>query len=1343
MTTQIESKIEKYRVKRPESVAARLNQAVIHEFILHRHRLDTGPDRPLPRQVTLVFVSAATPEHNQLFVDRVPIPRKCWTYNAHDRVIRWKGLFGGGTLWLKNRTRDAFGQIGRPANPNQVSASGQTRYVCNTAINCGVGYKGSEAASGLTWNTESDEWQGAQWVEDRLILGYTTVPEDDKTYLHFTFTDTLYPEGNPSRFWDASAHTKSSYIYIAPDEAHPGSFQFNLHFEGMPANPIPMPPPGGFPEGEPKTLFPLFMDAAEPSSGMTITGAMNTIFPDDINGELVGFQGKIDRSTVAGYYQTEADKVPFAVFGGALEIGGHRVSHSHLIDNTLYWNGLSAEAQKATGLAQSGSIQFNPSGTKARTGNTARVSAAALHALLDTHAEHFPERHRTHTAYQSELDGDGLSVQDLEYMSPFLFEEGTWNDKVQERVRGDFADIAMTYIPDELWDSLFSQADPPYEKPVLDARVAEISITPLPDGTDPKPFYESLSTAFLTQGMAGGSNENCKNMNGPRAEQWLRDEVSNSDVYHYHCQLLFDYHWPAGDVNNNKRTPLYLTDQENQTPEQLADIDEWETDALADIEDNVVENENSVEDLKKTLSDEVRAAAAKARDEKLYWAFALYSANTTVAALTNIEDIIFASGNQGDSTSLSRYFQDITSTLTALDPSGYYAKLYNATVSTFLGESILNTMYDFDGDLIEFDLIWAYLNQFVEQNLNNPDPAIAELARQINSILTAANAHEIIHWSINSMVELAHMINFYDSLFYVGGYWPALFGLQYPDFAEFGYKYGGLLATGMAVGSTFGLYMGYKSWDELSTTERGDLVTATVDRGLQVAASLTKRGVYMGEIFTSNGLSKRQRAAGAGRQLLGIDKEKYYKGLTNLSSGMARWLSGSAGSFITGEPLNILFGVRPEDMRYTSRTKKVFGRNLDEFVSCRVGPVLAMVGMGFTIAQIIESGETGAALAADVISLVATSLELFALVGGWMIEGGLVALEGLAATMIALAGPLAVVCAIVGFGLMLYLRFRKQPDPVEEFVNDDVAKAGFKVEYQCAAIDYASPYVLDDGSGKSCTGFSLSSGGQYLNVNQDGIITLGTLTHLPDSVWVQETDGYGVSRIGAIEEYEGVEYTTGRFLTLLSDNSVVFLPPVPEEEEEEPADPNRSGDGPDIVTQYWVVTVDGEASTVASKEGTSLSSMSTRLAAVPPDAEGEYHKENAQGGLQIAGSGVNWSPSTGGTTFQLKMETLAPNFFHLADITFLEDIQPMESLVYGPSFGITPSVPFSIAITPELPPFLYFDPDTNSIRAHGEVPATGAGETEYTAVATNWLGSETTTFKVIIREKTLLDSVYD
>lgn len=350
---------------------------------------------------------------------------------------------------------------------------------------------------------------------------------------------------------------------------------------------------------------------------------------------------------------------------------------------------------------------------------------------------------------------------------------------------------------------------------------------------------------------------------------------------------------------------------------------------------------------------------------------------------------------------------------------------------------------------------------------------------------------------------------------------------------------------------------------------------------------------------------------------------------------------------------------------------------------------------------------------------------LLATLGGWAIAGGLIAETGFMATIIAGAGPLAILAALAGVGLMLYELFKTPADPVDQFVTDYARPAGFVVGGRASSLDYATPFINPDQAKLLMIGFSLSADGKTLRVNPDGSIQLGAVTTLPNCVWLASTDGLGMSTVCTVAQPDETKPPVVLYLSMMSDHTVSFQPSMPPPK----SSPAVAATAPTVVTQTWLSSPQGNA-TLAS-DGKHMVSLPLRFSPILPDKKGNYAPSQASGWLALAGTGVVVSDQAG-TTFTLAMSGMAPNFMTMVDLNFILDSTPSTQQTYGPTFGIVPSTPATYDREgAPLPTFLGFSKQTGAFTPNGQ-KATPASKTNNTISATNPCGTASAPFTITV-----------
>lgn len=1254
----------------------------IHELLIERMDTPENSNAEIPSKVILLRPTPGDAANDLLFLDQVPIPKEAWSYDAHDKILRWRGAFGGGDLHFGHDHLGAIGVIGGDALQFvSVQAKSTVTFLCEVALHCGVAYITGRGGNiiGLHWDPTAPEWKNADWIKNRLLLTYSIDKSNPLAPPEFTFLfEDLQTKTLP---WDPLPGDFTASLLPGEFE---GRFVWDIDFRSL----TPPPKDHDKPSSGPDTVLPYWMVAREPFAITGISGAMQI---DDYapQGRLAGFQGIRVMPMVAGYYQTTSEHAAFGLFGAHICLDGTPVHRCMVTEDALSWTDLSAHLQQKLGLPAGGVLTFDNTGGLGTSANgqltIRRLDASEALQNIGTHQDLHTRIHAVAGIHRHRIDDAGPDMLGLLLMTPFKRNtDNAWGDEVQRKVLSDMSDIMNSFVPPDMWRRLF----PGSPQPVLSGELARVANSPVPGVNNPIDWYRSLSTTVLTQGMAGGVNPNCQFMNGPRAEAWLRDEVANSKVYQAHSQLLFTYRWEG----LNPTIQSYWQDQKNNAASHAGIINDQVVRSLLDIDLNVTTDAATPPDLISKLKAEVEMAGIYAKTNKLYWAFAFYIYNTQPAILGHIGHAIGIGGNS-DGTVLTRMIQTNIAVLTALDPSGFFAKQYNTTINTFLATNILPSMYGFTGEADDFDLIREYIKKFVAQNINNPDKKIADATVQLQAIVDAENFEQLLSESIASLRSLSGFARTALALPQIASQWAEWFKVKYPRFSGAANFFGGALIGGMSIMATINLVKAYERWDDLDDARRAQIVLDTIQVGLQVFSAVVKRGVRIYAIFNVAGMTSMQRSAAVMTILATGKAGQLNTGLMAISNRTALWLGETAGAASMRQEVMMLMNIGSNDIVAVSWTAKVFGKNLNEFIGTRLGPLLTVAGMALSI-YFIADGRSGVGLGVEILNIAAGALTLFAMVGGWLIQGGIFAAQGMMAGIIAIAGPLSLIVAAVGFGLMFWLMYQKPPDPVEKFLNDYVKPAGLSVASKCGSIDYVIPYKRNSENELMMLGFSLLFDRRVLTCQTGGAISLSSGSNLPECVWKVVTDGKGLSSIATLAPLKTGETPVGLLLSLMSDHTISFQPKMTN-----PDTDTGAKAGPTVLTQTWLTHTVGDATT--ANGNTALVSLPIKFQPVFPDGKGQYRPGQAMGWIVDQGDRFVYTAAGEGAVFTLRMEGLAPNYVSMPDLTFLLDSIPDPGQLYGPSFGLTPSAPIAFTEPVNLPTFLSFVKETGLIHPNG------------------------------------------
>jgi hypothetical protein len=154
---------------------------------------------------------------------------------------------------------------------------------------------------------------------------------------------------------------------------------------------------------------------------------------------------------------------------------------------------------------------------------------------------------------------------------------------------------------------------------------------------------------------------------------------------------------------------------------------------------------------------------------------------------------------------------------------------------------------------------------------------------------------------------------------------------------------------------------------------------------------------------------------------------------------------------------------------------------------------------------------------------------------------------------------LGILAALVGVAILLYMIFKPQQNPVQQFGSDYATPAGFFMPHG-SEIDYFNGYT--QGSAEparlGCSFVVDANAGTVLSVASDGTtVEVAAQSFGSNSVFVISTNGTGQSRVITLAQNSSGGLET-KVLTWATDNTVSFQPSL------KPTDPNYD-------TQLWSI----------------------------------------------------------------------------------------------------------------------------------------------------------------------------
>ncbi|MFD6337784.1 hypothetical protein [Streptomyces sp. NPDC060131] len=621
------------------------------------------------------------------------------------------------------------------------------------------------------------------------------------------------------------------------------------------------------------------------------------------------------------------------IFDGALYLDGRLVEQAAVLGRNLVWSDLPEAVCKATGLPPAGTLKFNPRGS---TGSgpdgllARRMRASHLSAYLSDNQSRYPELASSVVASVTATYYDKLDAKTLLNMSLYrTAADGRLADAVQEKVREDLNTLMLSCVDSELWKKLY----PTVNQPQAQGYLADVLATNV-DGKPSRKWYESLSTAVLVQGMAKTNDTYLRKLNTVRAGTWLNGEVAFSPVYQIHTKTLFSHAWQE----KNPETKAFLDDQAKNTEDQKKTIDHRVDLWLKELEHSAALDAEA----RDKLIANIKQVGQYAKDNKRFWAFAIYSQLTFPTSWAFLQSAINSPGKD-NSSELARMAQQHAALLDALDPSGYFAKKYFEIYQTLHITFALPQLLTLSGAQVDYDLIIDYLKQFIESNEKNTGRHDQVLL--LKELLLEEEKTHTLQKSLDALVVLA-----------AAGSGMAPFGSIMQQFAEQVFpkfvtnpKFQGLakvlsvvIVGGITALTVWNLCLAFKAWDNLSANQRAEVIFNAVRMGTELVTALVVRGVQIYAVFSTSGLTGWQRMAALGKAAFGIESKALNKAVGKLGSRPARWL-GSTGT----QGMAAAGGA--EAAEEASLLAKFMGPNLTKFVASAFGAIFVIIGLHFSI----------------------------------------------------------------------------------------------------------------------------------------------------------------------------------------------------------------------------------------------------------------------------------------------------------------------------------------------------------------------------------------------------------
>ncbi|KAH7108700.1 hypothetical protein B0J11DRAFT_449534, partial [Dendryphion nanum] len=829
-----------------------------------------------------------------------------------------------------------------------------------------------------------------------------------------------------------------------------------------------------------------------------------------------------------------------------------------------------------------------------------------------------------------------LNVTGLLSMNPMQPTQTGFEDMVAAQANIDFHHIVCFHMDQDIRET-FVQAG---QFTIDDSAVLAIAN----DSPDNAEFYKTLQVPYVISFLARSTLSEAKECNGERADKILKDVPANSEIYKRHSDLLYRNQFGKLFLNMEK----YLDDQYKN--DYTADMER----AAAVMKDQIREQskgvngpdpEKAAKILEGALAD-VDLLLDWAKHKRLYWAFQLYYwCQHFYLPMLYAQSVLgtFSQTVSMDLKKLSTVFGILEGS--QQNPNGKsFQQAFNDLVQIFHMTAIIPQFVDAGGNLSDFDsILKAMLQQFADDNINNPDTSVAAEAQRAQKLASDDFLRKNFFNSLNESMRLAGTLGTWTNIVKLFGNLNGRSG-WYQKLVEGAEMASTMLRSACLVLLVFPMINSLGGgWSSMSGAQQtGWIFTLT---GLALT-------------FTIKFIQGAIRVSAYWADLGGFSA--YFKAFFGYESLLETL--GPTSARVTNTFAKWFVRTGPEAMAMESEevtmTMKIFGRSAGGFLANTVAAVLAGVNLVLSAIDIHNTSDDTQRLM-DEMMIISSSFQLIAIAAGWL-GAGIAMFE----TIAACAGPLAIVFAIAGLIVMIVMiAMAKPPNPVQDFLDKQGSTAGLKIDGGKTAIDYfnivpsdanhtslngidfaarlyniPASKLLDPISGYLCMGEETR-----ISPNAHMVTSSPKVTYMPDTCWCVNTDFQGNTMIFT-QVLDSNASLVSLCLAELADGTLGALPP-----------PSKSKDETFPTTATFFITRGDKRLYMGGHDGR-----------VPTLGE---------------------PPVTGFSAWTLTVDPMGPSFFNYVQPNWILTTNSRDESDFVNFRGPT-STPLTWSISPPLPAFL-------------------------------------------------------
>lgn len=928
----------------------------------------------------------------------------------------------------------------------------------------------------LMWDQNSDDWEDADWDTSGDGLDFTFGVEE--TEIIFGETDNEFTCSFRDR------NTGEEWVPIE-GQGTTGTMDglMTVNFTAGPDYEF---------YREMSELYPFSLRLQFDIFATECVGAMSRD-PHPEDGRANAITGLWSRNNIAGSYQLHDIDHLLTVSGDALYINSKKLPQGHWRGLSYIWEKLPEEFREL-GIPEQGQIVFSPCGDNIISSNFTK-GGQRVHP-----DQHLKAPNTFEPVSKQKLgSSDPLSVVELKNMTQFVKNEaGQYYDALQQKSMSDFYGILQYYMDDEDCKTFFNPnpAPLPFEVSAIAKMVGE-------KGTKPEDFYRNLSMAYTVSTLANSEMDGADLLNGVRAGRWIKKQTTVSDVMQVQSPALYNRHYR----HKYPRLSLYLQDQIDNAQEHVSNISgETERRIATALENIAPEDNEGLEEITNSLE----KMGEYAKTNKTYWAFVMFGYYSSPTFLNIMQNCVSDPSNDG-----SLYTQQLNrglALLNALDTGGFFAEQLVSTLRAFNLSSLLPQLADYGANVDDFRYaVDSIFRAFVDEYINSTDPKMREAAENLKK-----NGDQE---TIDKLLEIMRETSMTSS----GLFQWTSFAMRFEKncqkvFSKLAKGMSDLFLMAMASYTMCLLFGGGVKWSDLTGTQKAMIIGNGTIMFSQMTWMVVKRGMKVPLMFAPGtnptGWTRFKAFFKSPR-----GGEALARGEIEQIQGLKGWLMGrSEASMANGDAMRILFSEGAENeallQKGLSKTERIFGRNLQEFMATRIGAVLSVVGIVFSAIG-LSRAEDPLETAYEALFLTASIFEFFATAGAWACQA--LAIETIGGFAVSSLCTLASVCGAVAFVagavLLCILLFGHHDSPIVTFAKK---KAGVYYKPKKYDIDDLQQYQpLDQDQRTGVTISTHATHGKVMTINDEGHIDCDKYDGTGRSAFYLSVDEFGLASFGA------------------------------------------------------------------------------------------------------------------------------------------------------------------------------------------------------------------------------------